>query len=65
MVEPDVTVYPDSGKIGVYAGAPPGGDGDRSVDGYWRRADDVSYWDGEGEGEGEAAEDDAATDADG
>lgn len=56
MVEPDVTVYPDSGKIGVYAGSPPGGTGERDVYGFWRRADDVHYWDGEGEGEADAAD---------
>jgi len=44
MRDPDVTVYPDSGKIGVYAGAAPGGDDERSVDGYFRRADAVDYW---------------------
>ncbi|RLM90878.1 cupin domain-containing protein [Halobellus sp. Atlit-38R] len=48
MQDPDVTVYPDSGKIGVYAGAPPGGDKDeRVVSGYFRREDDVDYWEGE------------------
>ena len=48
MVEPDVTVYPDSGKFGAYAGAPPGGDEDeRVVSGYWRLDDDVDYWEGE------------------
>ena len=44
MRDPDVTVYPDSGKIGVYAGSPPGGEGDRDVSGYYRRDDDVDYW---------------------
>ena len=44
MAEPDVTVYPDSGKIGVYAGSPPGGDDPRTVEGYYRRDDDVDYW---------------------
>ncbi len=47
MREPDVTVYPDSGKVGVFVGAPPGGSGDRSVHGYYRQDDDVGYWDGE------------------
>lgn len=31
--EPDVTVDPDSGKVGVFAGAPPGGEGERDVHG--------------------------------
>ena len=47
MNDPDVTVYPDSGKIGVYAGSPPGGRAERSVEGYYRRDDAVSYWEGE------------------
>ncbi|WP_135826102.1 cupin domain-containing protein [Halorussus ruber] len=47
MEEPDVTVYPDSGKVGVFAGSPPGGREERSVEGYYRREDDVDYWDGE------------------
>ncbi|MFB6219992.1 MAG: cupin domain-containing protein [Halolamina sp.] len=47
MRDPDVTVYPDSGKIGVFAGAPPGGEGDRDVSGYFERESDVEYWDGE------------------
>jgi len=44
MSEPDVTVYPDSGKFGVYAGSPPGGREERTVSGYYRREDDVDYW---------------------
>jgi hypothetical protein len=44
MNEPDVTVYPDSGKIGVFVGAPPGGREERSVHGYYNRDDDVDYW---------------------
>jgi len=47
MVEPDVTVYPDSGKVGVFVGAPPGGEGDRPVHGYYRHEDAVDYWAGE------------------
>jgi uncharacterized cupin superfamily protein len=47
MVEPDVTVYPDSEKVGVFVGAPPGGEGDRPVHGYYRREDAVDYWTGE------------------
>lgn len=44
MTEPDVTVYPDSEKLGVFAGSPPGGRDDRQVHGYYRRDDDVDYW---------------------
>ncbi|RLM70635.1 cupin domain-containing protein [Halorubrum sp. Atlit-8R] len=50
MREPDVTVYPDSEKFGVYVGAPPGGDAERSLSGYYRIGDDVGYWDGEESG---------------
>jgi uncharacterized cupin superfamily protein len=49
MDDPDVTVYPDSDKIGVYAGSPPGGTDERTVEGYYRRGDDVDYWVGEDE----------------
>ncbi|MFD1571472.1 cupin domain-containing protein [Halorubrum laminariae] len=45
MREPDVTVYPDSGKFGVYVGSPPGGRAERTLDGYYRIGDDVDYWD--------------------
>jgi uncharacterized cupin superfamily protein len=45
MREPDVTVYPDSDKIGVYAGSAPGGDpADRSVDAFFPREAAVDYW---------------------
>lgn len=47
MDDPDVTVYPDSGKVGVFAGAAPGGEGERTVHGYFREDDAVSYWEGE------------------
>lgn len=47
MVEPDVTVYPDSGKIGAMAGAPPGGAADKRLGGFFRLDDAVDYWEGE------------------
>lgn len=47
MREPDVTVYPDSKKVGVFAGSPPGGRGDRTVHAYFRTGDAVDYWEGE------------------
>lgn len=47
MDEPDITVYPDSGKIGVYAGSPPGSAENRTVEGYYPRDEDVDYWFGE------------------
>lgn len=46
MVEPDVTVYPDSGRFGVYVGSPPGGREERSLEGYYDAEDTVGYWDG-------------------
>lgn len=47
MDDPEVTVYPDSEKIGVFVGSPPGGEGERSVRGYYRTEDAVDYWTGE------------------
>jgi uncharacterized cupin superfamily protein len=44
MEDPDVTVYPDSDRIGVFAGSPPGSDLPRTVDGYYDREDTVPYW---------------------
>ncbi|MFC7135958.1 cupin domain-containing protein [Halobaculum litoreum] len=49
MRDPEVLVYPDSEKVGVLAGGPPGGDGERDVSAYFRRDDAVDYWDGETE----------------
>jgi uncharacterized cupin superfamily protein len=49
MDDPDVMVYPDSGKVGVMAGRPPGGDADETdLNAYFRREDAVGYWDREG-----------------
>ncbi len=48
MNEPDAMVYPDSGKVGVVAGASPGGSSDdRTVEAFFRLSDQVDYWDGE------------------
>lgn len=48
MNEPDAMVYPDSGKVGVVAGAPPGGPkDDRTLEAFFRLEDAVDYWDGE------------------
>jgi len=44
MTEPDVTVYPEMGKIGVFVGAPPGGRDERSLHGYYPIDADVGYW---------------------
>jgi uncharacterized cupin superfamily protein len=59
MRDPDVTVYPDAGAVGVYAGAPPGGDGARDVSMYVPRSARVDYWTeiaGAGDGGGSEAE---------
>lgn len=42
-VEPDVTVYPDSEKIGALAGGSP----EQRVGGFFRLDDAVDYWAGE------------------
>jgi uncharacterized cupin superfamily protein len=45
---PEVAEYPDSGKIGVFAGAPPGRRGGRGAARHFVRIRDrVDYWDGE------------------
>ncbi|WP_117593437.1 cupin domain-containing protein [Haloprofundus halophilus] len=46
MDDPDVSVYPDSGKVGIFAGSAPGSDAPRVVEGYYRRDDTVGYWEG-------------------
>lgn len=45
MNEPDVAVYPEHDGIGVFVGAAPGGEGERTVSGFWNRGDAVAYWD--------------------
>lgn len=47
MRDPDVTVYPDSEKFGVYTGSPPGRQEGRDVHGYYNLDDNVDYWEGE------------------
>jgi uncharacterized cupin superfamily protein len=48
MIEPEIAVYPDSEKIGVFAGSAPGGDPViRSVFSFWPHAAQVDYWHGE------------------
>lgn len=49
MNDPDVMVYPDSEKVGVMAGRPPGGDDEgTALNADFRREDAVGYWDREG-----------------
>ena len=56
MREPDVMGYPDSEKVGVFAGSPPGGEsGERVFSDFFYEADAVDYWEGEVE-EGEIEE---------
>ena len=48
MDDPDVMGYPDSGKVGVTAGDPPGGDPDeRTISEFFRLEDGVGFWEGE------------------
>lgn len=48
MEEPDIGLYPDSGKFAVFAGSAPGGDrGKRSFSYIGRPESAVDYWDGE------------------
>jgi uncharacterized cupin superfamily protein len=44
MVEPDVTVYPEMEKFGVFAGSPPGGREERIFEGYFPLGAEVEYW---------------------
>jgi len=48
MVEPDIVVYPDSEKIGLFLGAAPGGPKEkRTLHKYLRNDAEVGYYDGE------------------
>ncbi len=48
MSEPDVMVYPDSGKVGIFAGAAPGGPKEKRTFSKFLRSDaEVGYFDGE------------------
>jgi uncharacterized cupin superfamily protein len=48
MVEPEISVYPESGKIGVFAGSAPGGAKEaRTFQGFYPRRAAVDYWFGE------------------
>ena len=45
MVEPEVSVYPDSGKVGVLVGSAPGGPKEeRTLSGHFRQEDGVGYY---------------------
>ncbi|QCS43106.1 cupin domain-containing protein [Natrinema versiforme] len=45
MNEPDITVYPEMEKFGVFVGSPPGGRDERSLEGYYNLDDETAYWD--------------------
>ena len=48
MTEPDILVYPDSGKVGLFAGSAPGGPKERRyLHTYLREDAEVGYFDGE------------------
>jgi uncharacterized cupin superfamily protein len=48
MLSTDLTVYPASGKVGLFAGSAPGGSkGARFLDEFLRMDAKVDYWDGE------------------
>src|ERR687890_328740 len=49
MVEPDVMIYPDSGKVGIFGGAAPGGPKEKRTFNTFLRSDaEVGYYEGEG-----------------
>jgi uncharacterized cupin superfamily protein len=48
MIEPDVMVYPDSGKVGIFGGAAPGGSKQmRTFSKFLRGDTEVGYYDSE------------------
>jgi uncharacterized cupin superfamily protein len=48
MIAPEVSFYPDSGKVGVMVGSAPGGDKTRrTFEGIFRTGAKVGYFDGE------------------
>jgi uncharacterized cupin superfamily protein len=44
MREPDVTMYPEMDKVGVFVGAPPGGRSGRDFQAYFPESAGVEYW---------------------
>jgi uncharacterized cupin superfamily protein len=47
MIEPDIGEYPDSGKVGLFAGAAPGAPTPEGTLEAFYRLDQVGYFDGE------------------
>jgi uncharacterized cupin superfamily protein len=50
MNDPDVVHYPDTEKVGVYTGSPPGRQDGRRLTKYFPADADVDYWEGEAGG---------------
>lgn len=46
MIEPDISVYPDSNKFGLFASTAPGRE-QRTVTAYLLADAQVDYWEGE------------------
>ncbi|MEM9204096.1 MAG: cupin domain-containing protein [Actinomycetota bacterium] len=55
MQAPEVCIYPDSDKVGVIAGTPPGRSSPDALRLFFPRQTAVGYWDGEPVGDPEAA----------
>jgi uncharacterized cupin superfamily protein len=47
MIDPDITEFPDTGKVGLFAGAPPGGSAPRTLTAFLRGDAEVDYFEGE------------------
>jgi uncharacterized cupin superfamily protein len=47
MIEPDIAEFPDSGKVGLFAGAAPGAPTDAGTLERFVRNEPVDYWEGE------------------
>ncbi|MFP8890537.1 cupin domain-containing protein [Natrialbaceae archaeon A-CW2] len=47
MKEPEISVYPDSNKMGAFAGSPSGTVSGEPLNRYFQQSDDVDYWEGE------------------
>jgi uncharacterized cupin superfamily protein len=47
MIAPEVCEYPDSGKVGIWAGAAAGAAQPPSFHAFFRSDQQVDYWDGE------------------
>lgn len=52
MIEPEILEYPDSGKVGLMAGAAPGRSDEADLKAYLRRDAEVGYLDDEPSGAG-------------